>query len=293
MILSNDPAFRPPGEAHSFVLQVDEGCPWNRCTFCGMYKGMPYRRRTLVDVLGLIAQESRRDPGARRIFLADGDVMSRPCSELRAILQALRAHFPRLTRVSMYANGASIVDKTNGELAELKSLKLHTLYMGLESGADDILRRCQKREAAAEMIAACSAAQAAGLRMSVMILLGLGGTACSAQHIERTADVLHRMQPRLLSALRVIPVAGTRLHAEMCSGAFVPLTEYGAVRELREMIVRLALSSTVFRANHSSNVVPLEGRFPHDKARLVAALDALLASDVLDRETSGPMPMWL
>ena len=293
MRIWNDPGFRPPGEAQSLILQIDAGCPWNRCTFCGMYKGMSYRRRPLADVLQLIEQEAGRDARARRIFLADGDVMSRPVAELRVILQALLTHFPQLTRVSMYANGASIMDKTEAELAELKSLKLHTLYMGLESGDDEILRLCEKRETSAEMIAACKTAQAVGVRMSVMILLGLGGMERGDQHIAHTADALNRMQPRLLSALRVIPVAGTKLYDAVRNGTFRPLTEYGALQELREIISRLELTSTVFRANHSSNVVPLEARFPHDKERVVAMLDELLASQTLDRETAGAMPFWL
>jgi len=293
MSIQNDAGFRPPGEAQSLILQIDAGCPWNRCTFCGMYKGMSYRRRSLADVLALIEQEAKRHSAVRRIFLADGDVMSRPFADLQIILQALLAHFPQLARVSMYANGASIAAKTEAELAALRLLKLHTLYMGLESGDDEILRQCEKRESSAEMIDACKLAQAAGLRMSVMILLGLGGIARSGQHAVHTAEALNRMQPRLLSALRVIPVTGTKLYDAARNGTFRPLTEFGVVQELREMIARLDLASTVFRANHSSNVVPLEARFPNDKERMVAMLDALLASDTLDRETAGTMPFWL
>lgn len=293
MRIPNDPGFRPPGEAHSLILQIDEGCPWNRCTFCGMYKGQRYRRRELAQVCELIAQEARSASATRRIFLADGDVMSRPFAELHEILRALQAHFPRLTRVSMYANGASIASKTAAELAELRSLKLHTLYMGLESGDDEVLRLCEKRETAAGMVAACKLAQGAGLRMSVMILLGLGGVAHSQQHIAHTADALNLMQPRLLSALRVIPVAGTKLAEAVGKGDFALQTEHGAVWELREIIARLELGSTVFRANHSSNTVPLEGRFPHDKERMLAMLDTLLDSNALDRETAGAMPFWL
>ncbi len=293
MSILNEAGFRPPGEAQSLILQIDVGCPWNRCTFCGMYKGMSYRRRPLADIWDLIEQEAKRHSDARRIFLADGDVMSRPFTDLRAILQALLKHFPQLTRVSMYANGASIMAKTEAELAALRLLKLHTLYMGLESGDDEILRQCEKRETSAEMVAACKAAQSAGLRMSVMILLGLGGIARSEQHAVHTAEALNRMQPRLLSALRVIPVAGTKLHDAVRNGMFRSLTEFGVVRELREMIAPLDLVATVFRANHSSNVVPLEARFPRDKDRMVAMLDGVLSSNTLDRETAGTMPFWL
>jgi len=165
--------------------------------------------------------------------------------------------------------------------------------MGLESGDEDILRNCRKGETAAGMVEAGLAAQAAGLRMSVMILLGLGGSDRSTEHVERTSAALNRMQPRLLSALRVIPVDGTELHEQTVDGRFHPLTEFQVVRELRNVLNSLELSSTVFRANHNSNVIPLEARLPRDKERVLAELDRLLASGRLDERNSGRLPLWL
>lgn len=256
-----------------------------------MYRGLKHRRLAVDEVRGLIQRESR--PDTQRVFLADGDVMRRPFEELRDILLALNELCPRLTRVSLYANGSSIAAKTPEQLRTLRSLKLHTLYMGLESGDDDVLERCRKGETAERMVLAGVAAREAGLRMSVMVLLGLGGAEGSDRHVERTADALNEMQPRLLSALRVIPVPGTELQQDVAAGRFSQLTEWQAVRELRELLARLELKSTVFRANHSSNVVPMEGRLPRDKERMVAELDGLLSGAELDRESPGPMPLSL
>ncbi len=289
----NNPLYRPPAEAYSLILQLDSGCPHNRCTFCGMYKQVKFERRSIEECREIILAESVRHAGARRIFLADGDVMSRPFEELKQILELLRVSFPRAARVSVYANGGSILSKTPDELAQLRDLKMHTLYMGLESGDEAILERCKKGETAAGMINAGIAAQNAGLRLSVMILLGLGGKELSARHARATAEALNRMQPRLLSALRVVPVPGTALHREVSHGSFEQLTEWECADEARNIIGRLNLDGTVFRANHASNVVPLEGRFPRDKDRLMKQLDALLESDALDRTTPGAMPLWL
>lgn len=293
MVPLNNPLFRPPAEADSLILQVDQGCPHNRCTFCGMYREVPYRRRPLDELLPIIAEASRRDRGVRRIFLADGDVMRRPFNQLEALLRTLNDYFPRLARVSAYANGSSIAAKSPADLQTLRSLKLHTLYMGLESGDDAILRHVRKGETAEQMIRAGTDAQAAGLRMSVMILLGLGGADESGSHIAHTAAALNRMQPRLLSALRMIPVPGTDMYEAVEAGGFRLLTEWQAVRELRDLVARLDLTGTVFRANHSSNVIPLEARLPRDKHRLLGELDSLLASRDLDRGAAGRMPLWL
>ena len=270
--------FRPPGEADSLIIRVAEGCPWNRCTFCGMYKGVPYKFPGLgkieAEILRLgqghggkadrfmfrawVREETR--PGTRRIFLADGDGMHLDFQELEKILLMLNKQFKHVTRVSMYANGASILAKTDDQLRRLKELKLHTLYMGLESGDNHTLKEVNKQETAGDMIQAGQRAQAAGLRISVMVLIGLAGKEHSLQHARATAEALNQMQPRLLSALRLIVTSNTQL----AKNGFQMLTEYEAVAETREMIAGFKLEQTVFRANHSSNIVPLEARFPKD-----------------------------
>lgn len=278
--------FRPPAEAASLILRVADGCPWNGCTFCGMYKGVPYRFRGVESAADEIAQAARSWPDARRIFLADGDVMHLDFQLLGELLRMLNETFPGLSRVGVYANGASILAKSDDQLRHLRELKLHTLYMGLESGDNATLQQVRKRESAEEMIEAGRRAQAAGLRMSVMVLIGLAGKGGSSRHAQATARALNAMQPRLLSALRMIPVPGTPLF----DGTFQMLTEYQAVAEIREMIQGLELESTVFRADHSSNIVPLEARFPKGKPRLLDQLDALLSSGRLDQSTPGPLP---
>jgi len=289
-MISNNPMYRPPAEAESLILQVDEGCPHNRCTFCGMYRRIPYRRRDPDTVRRMLDSLSAFERRASRVFLADGDVMMRPFEDLRDLLLLLNVAMPSLTRVSLYANGRSIAAKTDEQLRTLRGLKLHTLYLGLESGDDAVLEACRKGETAEGMVGAAVRAQAAGLRISVMVLLGLGGRAGSGEHARRTALALNRMQPRLFSALRVIPVEGTFLYEMARDGRFQVLSEREIVQELRALIAMLQLGKCVFRANHGSNVVPLEGRFPQDRDRLLAVLDALLESDALDRRPPAILP---
>jgi len=280
-----EPVFRPPAEADSLILQVAYGCPHNRCRFCGMYKGVRYAVRDRDEVLAEIVRAGRAWPETPRVFLADGDVMALSFARLREILAALNAAFPRLARVNLYANGSSILAHSPAELRELRALKLNTLYLGLESGDEDLLRAVDKGETASGMTEAVRRAKDSGLRVSVMVLLGLGGREGSARHAAATAAVLNAMQPNLLAALRYIEVPGSRPWP-----GYAPVSERGAVCELRNLLLELALERTVFAANHASNPLPIKGMLPRDHARLVAETDAMLASGQLDPEGPGPLP---
>ena len=278
--------FRPPAEAESLIFQVALGCPHNTCRFCAMYKGVPYRVRPQEEVLAEFAQAARRYPQERRIFLADGDVMALSFDRLRTMLESLNRLFPHLARVNLYANGSSILAKSDTELETLRQLKLNTLYVGLESGDEDLLKEVDKGETAAGMCEAVQRAQAAGLKCSVMVLLGIGGREGSARHADATAALLNRMQPRLLSALRFVDVPGTDMYE-----GYQTVTEFEAVSELIRLLRGLELEKTVFRANHTSNPVPLEGRFPKDRVALVALLETLLPR--LDTKGPGRLPFML
>ncbi len=258
-----------------------------------MYKDVPYQKRPLEEVKELIRQQAELTPHAERIFLADGDPLRRPASELFVILHWMGQHFPRVARIHAYATGTSILDKSEEELHEMRLLKLHTLYMGLESGDDETLRRSTKQETVRQMMDAGIRAQSAGLRMSVMILLGLAGRERSAEHVEQTAQAVNAMQPRLLSCLRAVPIPGTAFDAKIRRRELTPLTEHEIVQETGSLVERLDLSGTVFRANHSSNVLPLEGRLSRDRKRLMAQLDEALSSGLLDRRTPGTQSLWL
>ncbi len=291
--LIKHPVYRPPAEADSLILQLAHGCPHNTCAFCGMYKQMRYVVHTADEADAIIAEGATHFPDASRIFLADGDIMHLAADDLIRILERIHKRFNRVCRISLYANGRSILEKTDEELRAMRNLKLHTLYMGLESGLSSILTSMHKPDTVDDMIAACVRSQAAGLRLSVMVLIGLAGRSSSLEHARVTAGVLNRMQPRLLSALRVIPVAGTKLYEEYAAGRFEMLSEREAVLELLELVEYLQLDSTVFRSDHSSNIIPVKARLPRDQSSVVQLLEQLTTSGKLDDGSPGPLPSWL
>jgi radical SAM superfamily enzyme YgiQ (UPF0313 family) len=200
-------------------------------------------------------------------------------SRLTAILESLSAAFPDLQRVSVYANARDLLTKGLDDLQRLRMLGLRLIYLGLESGHDEVLRRVEKDATADEMIAAVQLAHAADMRVSVIGLLGLGGPELSAAHAEATGRVVSAMDPRYLSLLTLMLVPGTPLYEQWQRGEFQLMQPEELLRELREILLHLdGLSGCVFRTNHASNYLPLAGTLPKDKPRLLATLDAALRS---------------
>jgi radical SAM superfamily enzyme YgiQ (UPF0313 family) len=269
---------RPPSEADSYILQVTYGCSHNECTFCGTYVDKPFQVRPEEEVLQDIQLAREVLRGTRRVFLADGNALVLSVRRLAAILEALSSAFPGLQRVGAYANARDLLGKSACELTRLRDKGLRIVYLGLESGSDEVLRRIHKGATAAEMIEAVRHAQAAGIRVSVIGLLGLGGPELSAEHARSTGSAVSAMDPRYLSLLTLMLVPGTPLYRQGREGSFELMTPEALLAELREVIVHLeGLSGCVFRTNHASNYVPLAGTLPKDKARLLATLDEALA----------------
>jgi radical SAM superfamily enzyme YgiQ (UPF0313 family) len=265
---------RPPSEADSYILQATFGCSHNRCTFCGTYADKSFRVRPLDDVLEDVAMAGQRFSETRRVFIADGNALALPAPRLVAILDALDGAFPLLRRVGIYATARDILKKSDADLSILQQKKLQIIYLGLESGSDEVLRRVDKRDTAAEMVEAVHKAKRAGLRVSVIALLGLGGVELSAQHASETGRVVSAMDPHYLSLLTLMLVPGTPLHRQSEDGDFRLPTPGGLLAELREILVHTDdLSRCVFRTNHASNYLPLAGTLSRDKASLLAAID--------------------
>ncbi|MEA2013091.1 MAG: radical SAM protein [Verrucomicrobiota bacterium] len=283
-----EPLFRPPAEGNSLIFQIAYGCPHNTCEFCPMYKKVRYSQRSLREVLQEIERAAKSYSDEKRIFLADADIMFLPFNELEIILEKINKSFPKVARINMYANGNSILSKNSEELSRLKVLKVKTLYMGLETGDDNLLRKVHKSERSVDMIKAVHLAQNCGLRTSVMVLLGLGGRNGSESHTKKTISVLNKMQPRLLSMLRFIEVKETKIYKD-----YHPQTEYEVVEELKNMLAGLKLNKTVFTANHSSNPLPLKGRLPYDKQKLMETVKHILDSNLLNKKGVGNLPYQL
>jgi len=268
-----EPIIRPPSERDSFLLQVTTGCSSNHCTFCGAYKGKPFAIKDSEEIVSDIDKAAAIYPDTRRVFLMDGDALVVNNVKLLPILKKLDEAFPKLSRISSYSNGYNITQRSSTELAELNKNKMRLIYLGLESGNQDVLDRCKKRSTADDMIEAVKKAAAAGIKSSVIVLLGLGGKKHSREHVRDTIIALNKMQPRYLSFLSVILIPGTPLYKECKENRFTELNPNELLAESYSIVNGLELEKTIFRSNHASNYLSLEGRFPQDKNKLLRILD--------------------
>ena len=266
------PVFRPPSEANSFILRVAIGCSHNRCTYCNMYRGVAFRVRTLSEIEDQIQEATKYRMQIKRVFLADGNALVLPFELLMTVLARLQATFPKLQRVASYAGPKDLLRKTPEELIALQKAGLKLLYYGMESGDEEVLRFVNKGVSAQEAVLAGQKAVAAGMKLSVMVILGLGGRRWTIEHAEHTADAVNAISPQMLSALTLMLYRGSELLDEYEAGRFVALSPSELMGELARLLQKIELPKArhcLFRSNHISNYISFAGVLPGDKDRLV------------------------
>jgi radical SAM superfamily enzyme YgiQ (UPF0313 family) len=274
--------YRPPSEADALILQATIGCSWNHCTYCDMYRDKPeFRVRSLAESLEDL-ETAARDVGpiVEKVFVADGDALVMELSHWEPILAASRRLFPRLRRISCYATATNVLAKSDDELRALREQGLSLLYMGPESGDDETLKRIAKGSSFADHVEAARRARAAGLELSAIFLLGAGGTERSAEHAAASAELATAMDPQFLAALTLTVVPSTPLAKLAGRGKFeLPAVDH-LLGELRTFVANAAPTDALFRTNHASNYLPLGGRLPRDREKIVAVIDHALAGGV-------------
>jgi len=268
---------RPPSEANSIILQVTLGCSHNKCSFCGAYKDKIFQIKSDPVINTDIDFAARSCQGLKRVFLADGDALIIPHLRLVSILKRIRKKLPQVNRISLYGNAKSIRSKNIEQLTELKELGLHRVYMGLESGHDQVLEEICKGETATSMIAAAQKIKESKLFLSVTVLLGIGGIERSHSHARRTAETLNKMQPNQVAALTLMVLETTPLAQRVQSGCFTVPDRQQLLQELYTLIDNLFLDRCQFHSNHASNYLPIEGRLPRDKNNLLHSINQALA----------------
>jgi radical SAM superfamily enzyme YgiQ (UPF0313 family) len=268
---------RPPSEAHSLLLQVTVGCSHNKCSFCRAYKAKKFRIKSFAEIEEDILEASRF-PSIEKVFLVDGDALIIPQKRLVEIMSSIHQHIKGVKKIGTYGNAKSILRKTPEELLQLRELGLQIVYLGVETGNEDLLKKINKGATYAGLVEAGRRIKDAGITLSVTVLLGIGGIEKSVEHACDTARILTDMYPDCVGALTVMVAPGTPLHEDYVSGKFVLPDTFGYLRELKMMIEYSHFTNCFFTSNHASNYLPIRARLPEEKEKTVQMIQHVIQS---------------
>jgi radical SAM superfamily enzyme YgiQ (UPF0313 family) len=278
---------RPPPEASSILLQVTLGCSHNKCTFCGTYKDKPFRIKDNDIILSDILFASQHMKRHDQVFLMDGDALIIPQKRLMWILERIKEHLPWVKRVGAYANVKSIRMKSPQELAELRENRLGMLYLGAETGDDEIRKKINKGSSAQHCLEMGKKVKNAGMELTVTVLLGVARKEKSLDHARLTGELISAMDPNYVSALTLILIPGTPLWEEYERGDFELLDDRELLIEMKELIAHTNLSCGLFSSNHASNYLPMRVWLPKGKQEALDLIEAALRGEI------GLRPEWM
>lgn len=262
--------YRPPSEARSLIVQVTVGCTHNKCTFCSMYKDKKFHIRSFEQVLEDLKQARCDYSRVDRIFFADGDALCLSTDKLLNLLNAVRAIFPECSRVGVYSRATHILRKSDEELIALRDAGLGIVYIGAESGSEEVLLRVNKGETPEQIKNGVQKAERLGIQASVTFIAGLGGKELMEEHAVKTGKMIGEMGASYVGLLTLMPSPGTKMLDDIISGVFEPLSILEVEQELKLILGNAdCVKDCVFRSNHASNHLVLSGTLPKDKDRMI------------------------
>jgi radical SAM superfamily enzyme YgiQ (UPF0313 family) len=283
------PIYRPPSEATSVLIQATVGCPWNRCTFCMVYKKGPKFRTRPVDEIKSEITISAAFLGdrVRTLFFPSGNTIAMPTHDLAEICQFARESFPNLERITVYGSARFILKKGLDDMKKIAEAGLSRIHLGLESGDDIVLERVKKGSTAAEQVEAGRITLEAGIELSEYVVLGLGGKERTKEHITETTEVLNQINPDFIRVRTFLPKVNTPILKEIESGAFEVLSPHEVLKEIRALIESLYVTSQV-TSDHYTNYVAAGGKLPEDREKILATID-----EALNRPESSFRPQYI
>lgn len=264
------PLYRPPSESNSLIIQATLGCSHNKCNFCNMYKSKKFKIKSLEDIKNDIHYFRQIYLHIEKVFLADGDALIIPTEDLKEILKYIKKSFPECNRITLYGSPKSILNKSLQELNELKDLGLSMIYMGVESGDDEVLEEINKGVKSDDLVKAGKRVRDSNILLSVTVIAGIGGSEKSKNHAIRTGEIISNIIPDYLGILTLMVEEGTNLHSKIINKEFKLLNDRDVLNEIKLLIEHIDVKdSIVFRCNHASNYISLRGNLPEDKERLL------------------------
>jgi radical SAM superfamily enzyme YgiQ (UPF0313 family) len=241
-----------------------------------MYTSKKFRVKPEEEIFSEIQLIKEKGYDVRKVFLADGNAMVLSTQKLIRILNQLNEAFPKLSRISAYAIAKDLEYKSVSELTELKESGLKLIYVGIETGNDELLKLINKGETHASTFDSLIKAKKAGIKTSVMILTGLGGEKYSEIHAIDSANLINKVQPEFLSTLVLSFPYGVEHYKRRFDGDFIEMNTFEILREQHRFISGLNLNNVVFRSDHASNYLALKGMLSRDKERMLKELETAI-----------------
>ena len=270
--------YRPPSEANSLIIQLTIGCARNTCRFCTMYKGKKFRIRELSEVFEDLAwAKAHYGYYFDRVVLADGDALIVKMPELVAVLDKVRELFPQVRRVTTYGAARDVLQKSPEELSLLREHGLEMVYIGAESGSDKVLSNVAKGVTAAETAEACLKLKAAGIKVSMTLITGLGGRADTREHAIGSAKLVTAAKPEYLGLLTLSLAREAPMKKDLLAGKFQMLSPVEILEEQKLFLEHVDSEGTVLRSNHVSNYLALAGELNRDRERMITQLERTIS----------------
>lgn len=267
---------RPPSEHASLLIRVNRNCPWNRCEFCGVYKGEKFSQRGLeeiksdIDAYKQIISALELQDTFNSAFLQDGNALVTPTGVLVEVIYYLKEQIPSVKRVTTYSSSRIVNRKNQEDLNAIGQAGLSRIHIGLETGYGPLLEYMNKGATPEVHVEAGRKVKEAGISLSEYILFGLGGKKWTEEHATASAKVINQIDPDFIRSRRLRVESNTPLDEKVESGEFVELTNKEIVREQRMFIESLEGITSNYVSDHMNNpLMELEGKLPKDKQKLL------------------------
>jgi len=263
--------YYPQDEMHTCLLPVTSGCSWNRCAFCSMYKNVTYRQISFSDI------ETELRSGnlyTEKVFLTGADPMSIGFDRMKRLLEMIRRYLPYCHRVGTYASVKNIAGYSVEELSVLHDAGLRMLYIGFETGRDDVLKLMDKGHTVREAVEQAQKLNEAKIPFCTVIMYGIAGAGQAVDNAVATAGMINRFATQKVITMSLIIFNNTKLNHMVKRGEFVPSGGRERMIEIRTLLENLEPGKpTVFDTTHPSNIIKISGTLPWDRQKLIKDIE--------------------
>ena len=266
-----DTVHYPHDEMTTLLLPVTLGCAYNKCVFCSMYKDAEYKK---VSTHEIEAQLINAYFYTEKIFLTGADPLTIGFDKMIDILGLIKKYLPYCARVASYASIRSLLNYTEEELSILHDEGLRLLYIGFETGRDDILKLMNKAHTAKDAITVAKKLNRANLMFNSIIMYGIAGKGESKSNAIATSKMINQFNSNSIITMNLIIFEGTKLNDMVKNGEFTPPNRNERMLEIRTLLEDLEpKEATIFDTTHPTNIIKIKGTLPQDKKILIKAIN--------------------